>query len=498
MSTRSGPPLRLWGWLLAAVVLLGGVWLLPIDGQLVVEPEAGAAHAAWPQMRAAPALPRPGESFTVEVTDNASWAHVRLTVDGRPAQFVEWRARPGLPVWTWTFRAALPAGAAGPVELAFYHDCHTGCRRRGVQALGRPSAAAATPAPPRPTKLCTALPDPERNWRGRQGWVVDMAYARLADDEDDPYWTVDALAGRVHRAAEEGHRVLVRIEYDRGQTLPPENDFLALTDYLGYVRRLAADERLRLVYAFVVGSGANGADANLLAPGLPATPEWVARVFNGAGEPVEHNDNVAQIVRAAQPGGRVLVGPVRPWVADQNGSLRYTVDAPWLNYMNTLTAALDAGAQAKAVAGFPNAAPDGFALHAPGRPDAANLPAADAAEEPQITLRRPQWGEAQAGFRVYRDWLAIVNSYPTTRGLPAYITATNTYAPDAGTPPAQNYPEGWLTSALAEIDAQPQVHALCWFLDLLPGDPQWDAFSLARGQGRMIYAAEEFDRLLAR
>jgi hypothetical protein len=46
------------------------------------------------------------------------------------------------------------------------------------------------------------------------------------------------------------------------------------------------------------------------------------------------------------------------------------------------------------------------------------------------------------------------------------------------------------------VNADPRVHAMCWFLDLIPGDDSWDAFSLARGQGRMLYAAEEFDALL--
>ncbi|MEI2688616.1 MAG: hypothetical protein V9H69_02470 [Anaerolineae bacterium] len=43
------------------------------------------------------------------------------------------------------------------------------------------------------------------------------------------------------------------------------------------------------------------------------------------------------------------------------------------------------------------AAPDGFALHAPGR--VGQLGAA----EPQTDQRRPEWAGAQAGFRVYRE-----------------------------------------------------------------------------------------------
>ncbi len=62
--------------------------------------------------------------------------------------------------------------------------------------------------------------------------------------------------------------------------------------------------------------------------------------------------------------------------------------------------------------------------------------------------------------------------------------------------PAQNYPSGWLTSALEVVNGEPQIQTLCWFLDLIPGDTRWDDFSLARERGRMVEAAAEFDALL--
>ena len=100
------------------------------------------------------------------------------------------------------------------------------------------------------------------------------------------------------------------------------------------------------------------------------------------------------------------------------------------------------------------------------------------------------------GFGVYRDWLDIINAYPNTRGLPAYIISTNTYDREAGIPPAQNYPRGWLTAALDVVEGEPQIVALCWFLDDFPHGDQWDWFSLTRKPGRLVDAAEEFDVLL--
>ncbi len=55
----------------------------------------------------------------------------------------------------------------------------------------------------------------------------------------------------------------------------------------------------------------------------------------------------------------------------------------------------------------------------------------------------------------------------------------------------------WLTAALQEVKEEPQIEALCWFVDLeCSGADTWDWFSLAKKPGRLIYAAEEFDQLL--
>lgn len=487
------------GWpLLLILLLLGGYWLLPIAGQVVIAPAELLTNSLWPQMRMTPADPQPGETVTVSVTDRAPWSHVLLTVNGAPAIQNGWQEQHALGVWTWFWSFPMPDVAdAGDAEASFYTDCHTGCRQRGQLSLTA-SAGLLAQQPPatQPTKLCTVFPDPARDWHGRSGWVVHIAYMKLADDLQDTYWSVDSLAARVYAAKQQGLRVLVRIEFARGQTLPPDGDYIALSDYLAYVQRLTRDERLRAVDAFIIGSGPNAADANSLAPDRPVTPEWYGRVFNGYGEPVDHTDNVVQTMRAVNPAVRILAGPVRPWVTDQDGSRTAAMDVPWLNYMNTLVWAIDQSAAAKSAAGFVNAGADGFAVHAPGNPDAAEVSPAPAASEPLRDLPRAAWNGAQAGFRIYADWLNVINAYPSTRGLPVYITATNTFAAGAEQPPAQNYPPGWLTNALSVVNREPQVQALCWFLDLVPGDDQWDGFSLSRHPGQLLYANQEFDALL--
>lgn len=478
---------------LLLVAFLAGYWLLPISGQVFVVPGTGPAGSLWPQMRLDPAIPRPGQEVTLRITDITPWAHILATVNGQtfyPEKW--WQNRDGTWTWQWALTAADSARAfsAEGTLVTFYRDCHTGCIEQSRMVTGHPATEQ-----PRglPTKLGIVFASPERNWHGRSGWDVELTYARLAAE---PYWGIDDLAARVYRATAQGLRVLVRVDYDRDQSLPPAGDQQALRNYLAYLQRLARDDRLGSVYGYIIGSGYNALDSNALAPAQPVTPDWYARLFNGYGEAETRTDNAIQTIRAQNTQARVLVGPVRPWVWDQDGEGRYAIDAPWLNYFHSLVACLDQAARAKAAAGISLAAPDGFALQTPGRPDAPELARKDRAAEPQLDLRKAAWGGAQAGFRIYQDWLAIINDYPSTRGLPAYITSCNTFAPDEGTRPSLNYPRGWLTNALQVIDEEPQVLALCWFLDVSPSDGQWDEFSLRLGLGQMAQAAEEFDALL--
>lgn len=483
--------------LAAALVLIAAsalYWLLPVPGQLLLVSDTWQQAQAWPQVHLQTEGLRPGQTATVRISDPSPWAFVKLMVDGREATLQGYESSQplaGAPteIWQWTYTFPLPE--ASGYELAFYHDCDSGCQPwTTVYAGGRLVEEATADGARLPTKLGVVFAHPAREWHGRQGWVVELTYATLAGEE---YWGIDDLAGRVQAAAGRGLRVLVRVDYAPGQSLPPQGDDIALDRYLEYMRRLARDVRLAGVYGYIVGSGYNTTGGNSLAEGEPAAAEWVARLVAGYEAGVGRGDNVLATVRAENAAARVLVGPVTPWSTDQDGRQAYEVDAPWLNYMNTLVAALDEAARAQAAAGVAGMAPDGFALQAPGRPELAGE---DGAREPHMDLVVPEWPGAQAGFRIYEQWRDIVNSYSSTAGLPLYISATNTYHPALGTPPAENYPAGWLTTAAEVVNADPQVAALVWFMDDFPYDDQWDYFSLWEQRGQMAEAAGELERLL--
>jgi hypothetical protein len=475
-------------WVALLLALAGGYWLLPIPGGVMVIPGEAPDAPHWPIVRLSPSSPKPGQTVELWVSDMEPWPYVMLAVDGQRYDPVAWPIGGAETlIWKWSF--VVPESGAHKVVL--YHDCHTGCqqwKRIDPQADYLPP-----PVDLVPTKLGVVFADPDRDWHGRSGWDVELTYASLAEQR---YWGIDDLVIRIDRATADGLRVLVRVDYDQGQSLPPTGDDASLDEYLAYLRRLARDGRLRDVYGYIVGSSCNSLDSNTQSPERPVTPAWYARIFAGYGEGVSRTDNAVRVIRTENPRARVLVGSVRPWSTDSDGERPYAIDVPWLNYMNTLVSMLDENARAKASAGFPFAAPDGFAVHASGRPGAPELAGLAASEEPRTDLLRAEWGGAQADFRVYRDWLDIINAYPTTAGLPVYIMTANTFIAGEGVPPSQNYPDGWLTTALDVVNDEPQVHALCWFIDDFPHDTQWDQFSLAQRLGRMADAAEEFDGLL--
>lgn len=465
------------------LVLITACWLLPISGDVFIMLDE--AQSDWPRVRFEPESPRPGERATAILADTVPWVHVKLLVNGQQeGRFLRYEPNPLGGEWFWSFTVP----QSDSYELRFYHDCDQGCVDWARKVVSTAVNTNRFPSERLPTRLGVVFPNPDRDWHNRSGWVVELTYAQLSAAA---YWGLDDLAARVQQSVAAGHRVLIRVDYDQDQSIP--HDEAALAAYLDYLRRLVRDDRLNGAYAVIIGSGYN---VNLNSQQGEVAPDWYARVFNGYGTAVTAQDNVLAVVRAENPALRVLVGPVQPWALDMDGERPFTPDAPWLNYFHTLVTALDEATQTRTAARIALAAPDGFAIDAPGNPDSPKLTEGERPLEPGLDLISQQWHGAQIGFRVYQDWLAIINSTPTTQGKPVYITASNTFGADHAGPPADNYPAGWLTTALNEVNHQPQIQALCWFVDEFDYDQQWQAFSLSNPQGAMRDAANEFDTLL--
>jgi len=468
----------------------------PIQGQIVITSEDVSRTAVlWPRFHVEPATIRAGEPIVLTIEDIQPWAHVALTVDGHDVQLPD--GRPSGGVWTWS--ATLSAPRSRHYSIVFYYDCDKGCAERGRFTVGTPGAPDVA-AVRVPTELGVTFAQRGRDWRGRQAWDLELVYCSAADDNMEKRWSARGLSDAVQQATASGLSVLVRVAYDRQQSVPPTDDQVGLSRFVACVERLARDARLAGVYGYIIGSGFNSSDENAAAADRPSTARWYARAFNGFGVDASNTENIVQRVRSANPKVRVLVGPLTPWSDFQrgqspSGATENVNVAPWLAYMNTLVESVDAAGREKARAGSALAAPDGFAVQAPGRLDQPEV-SGQPALEPLIDQPLARWNGAQGGFRVYRDWLAIINRYATTSGQPVYISSTNTFTWDSATLPAQNYPRGWLRAALLEVQDKPQVAALIWFLDD-PTDQPWEFFSLARHPGNLADAEADFEALLA-
>ncbi len=453
-------------------------WLLPINGRLAYLPEGVDAVQAYPRVTF-----ETNESGTsVTVRDVTTYTHVLLESAETvhiPTDHGE-KDDAGLWLWRWMLPPDITIDT-----LTLYHNCLTGCQL--WTTLQTQATTLDVPTSNAPTKLGVVLANRDRDWHDRQGWDVEITYTQLAEEE---FWGVDDLAHRVRIAHEKNLRVLVRVEYGQGQSIPPADDEVALDEYLRFLQRLTRDARLANVYGFIIGSNFNTAGGNSQAPEQMVSAEWYARVFNGYGIDPALSNNAIEVARRENAQTRILVGPVSPWNRDQDGAIVNKIDVPWLNYMNSLVHYVNQSAEAKAKRGVAGTDPDGFAVQAFGR--VGDL----GALEPFERVSSAEFPNAQMGFRIYEDWLTIINRYEQTRGKLVYINATNTFDPLNGSVPAENYPAGWLTNAYAVVNEEPQIAALCWFVDGFEHDEQWEMFSLIKPRGALAVAASEFDTIL--
>ncbi len=324
------------------------------------------------------------------------------------------------------------------------------------------------------------------------GWNVELLFATGIDQANDPNGraAVGRRAGVARGAL--GLRVLVRVDHAPGQSLPPPGDDAGRTAYVRFLEGICQDVTYREnVFGYIIGNEFNLASENQRlnrAAGERLTPDWYARMFNGFGVDAADVGNAHAFIKTHQPAAWVLVGAIAPWSGESDGDAgaRWIIDEPWLNYFHAACRRIFGAASAS------QRWPDGFAIHAYGRTGLPGSPSFTA-NEPHTDV--PFGGRgAQGGFRVYRDWCAIIDAAGFAPNLPVFVTETNTLT---GNPSSQSYPSGWYVEALQELQtAGPRFHALCWFVD---NDPSggWPGERLTNPTGNCVQASQDFDAAIA-
>jgi hypothetical protein len=357
-----------------------------------------------------------------------------------------------LPVWT----EPLPA-VGEKVHASAVNDL-----RRWVNQCSPPSLIGAMW-----TSVATT-----RNWMSKDGWDVELVYA----SKKSPY-DLDTIGGRVEQAHANGRNVLLRVDFDFGQTIPV--DEAGANIYFDFLEELAADTKARFtrpkVFGYILGNEPNVSSEN--SNTSPFDPNWYAHVLCGTGD---QSRNAISTIRTANPGMNVIVGAVAPYSKEWQP----TNPTAWLDYLDQVCQNIDAA----------QAVPDGFAVHAYGRTGTSGTDNGGTLE-PQTDV--PDAAGPQYGFRAYRDFQNVINRH--FPGTPIFITETNTRNT---TPSYQSYPSGWYLNALAEIQGQTgqqtyegQIQSLCWFVD--ESFANWEEESLQVGRGNCAAANSDFNQALA-
>ncbi len=108
---------------------------------------------------------------------------------------------------------------------------------------------------------------------------------------------------------------------------------------------------------------------------------------------------------------------------------------------------------------------------------------------PAQRASRPATFTCPNGARRKLDFASTATGWRSSTATQAHAACPPISArptPSAAREPATGaaYPSGWLTAALDEIDREPQVQALCWFVDESLGEI-WNDFSLKQHPGQL-------------
>ncbi|MFN0072845.1 MAG: hypothetical protein ACKVVP_15275 [Chloroflexota bacterium] len=355
-----------------------------------------------------------------------------------------------------------------------------------------------------PTLAGATWVDNSRPWITRNKTGTDVWHVYMHPPAPPAGGSADNFANvrdniSMSRQSTPKQNVLLRVDYAEGQSLP----WNATTrgEYLGFLQQICADPIFREnLLGFIIGNECNSQDENRQSGGTMNPDEW-ARTYNGYGSGASATDNAFQVIRAALPDARVLVGAVAPYNPQADGSPAFAIPVPWLNYFNQLCLRVT---QRMTQAGL--SAPDGFALHAYGRVGDDGT-ANGGSQEPHRSVPSPvpYPASAEYGFRVYRQWLAVMDGYPLLQLAPVWITETNTFTTTHCDQSYPMNPPGWYFEAVKEIydfnhdpfvSVQNRIKSVCWFVDRnFDGNWGLDAIS-GHTMGRLGAASNDFNSVL--
>jgi hypothetical protein len=286
--------------------------------------------------------------------------------------------------------------------------------------------------------------------------------------------------------------VLLRVDFDHGQTVPVEGDFVGKYEFAQFLAKLARDPVVRHAHGIIVGNEPNLKAENASGGAGGISADWYMKVHSGVyAAPDDEADAYTQL-RANGYHGEVLIAAPAPWSDDTDGTLEYYPTPPgatgtmqWLRYASTLYwLAYNASRMAyNEVKGT---------VHTYSNVIACQQLGLDPAREPSYVeaLRNPDWNMCQYGIRVYDEFLQQMNYQAGGGGdvVPHYVTEWNSLVGrvddnlDDPAWPCNNYPAGLLEHAVQYLRRKPNLMGFAMFVDRdASGEcPFWLA-SAARG-----------------
>ncbi|MBM4438502.1 MAG: hypothetical protein FJ029_15050, partial [Actinobacteria bacterium] len=326
-------------------------------------------------------------------------------------------------------------------------------------------------------------PDPHRSYRDGAPFVERVVcFAEPAAE-----YHRERVRMRVQqlRARHPGSPIVLRIDYRPGRAIPRSE--AERTEYYPQLESIISAWEFR---GLLLQQGNEPQFEGT------ASPEELAREFNGWGRPPADTGNFWSRCRTIDPSAAILPSPLAPFhpAGPHTPNPAGLEDSPWARLAyQTKRRILEAGLAHGRL-------PSAWSEHVYGDPPPAG---ANADREAWADVRAPGAGY-RWGMNVAATWQAVnvhVEREFDLPPLPVWVTEFNTAARGTAPPhlPTLNYARGWLVHALAQMtQAFPTLQGGCWFVgDSASHDGQRTDFALHGGAGRLADLERDYQDLHA-